>query len=127
MKTIRDYALHAWTAEQEKHEHVRAKKATRQAKKIEEALTALFPEAVASAQVERTFTHPHYEAVITVSDASGAMQFTFDAKEKLRLLGICRTCHQETTSQPIARAADLGKMLEHFTAGKAHVCAEPSQ
>jgi hypothetical protein len=127
MQTIRDYALQAWITEQERHEQARAKKAMRQAKKAEAALAALFPETASSYQVERTFTHPHYEAVITVSDTSGALQFTYDAKAKLRLLGVCPTCHQETTSQPITRAADLGKMLEHFVAGKAHVCAESCQ
>jgi hypothetical protein len=127
VKTIREYALHAWAAEQEKHQQARAKKAKKQLKKLTEALEELFADAGAAYQVEPTVGHPHYEAVLTVSDASGALQFTYDAKEALTLIGRCPTCQQETTSLPLESAADLGKVLERFAAGKAHTCSGTSQ
>jgi hypothetical protein len=127
VKTIQEYALHAWTAEQEKQQQARAKKAKKQIKKLEEALEELFADAVEAYQVERTLVHPHYEAVLTVTDANGALQFTYDAKDDLTLIGICPTCQQETTSPPIDSAADLGKVLERFAAGKAHICSGTSQ
>ena len=127
MKTIQEYALHAWAAEQEKQQQARAKKAKKQIKKMEEALEELFADAVEAYQVERNLVHPHYEAVLTVTDANGALQFTCDAKDDLTLIGMCPACQQETTSQPIDSAADLGKMLERFAAGKAHICSRTSQ
>ena len=126
MKTIREYALHAWAAEQEKQQQARAKKVKKQIKKMEEALEELFADAVEAYQVERTLVHPHYEAVLTVTDANGALQFTYDAKDNLTLIGMCPTCQQETTSPPIDSAADLGKVLERFAAGKAHTCSGTS-
>ena len=127
MKTLQEYALHAWAAAQEKHQQARAKKAKKQLKKMEEALEELFAEAVDAYQVERTLVHPHYEAVLTVTDASGALQFTSDAKDERTLIGRCPACQPETTSPPIDSAADLGKALERFAAGKAHMCSRTSQ
>ena len=127
MTTLRDYALQAWATEHAKQQKIRVKKAKRQFKKMEAALEELLEDAVDTYQVERTLDHPHYEAVLTVSDASGTLQFTSDTKDDLLLIGRCPFCQQETTSMPIGSAADLGQVLERFTAGKAHACSGFSQ
>jgi DNA topoisomerase IB len=127
VKTIQEYALQAWAEEREKQQQARAKKAKKQIKKMTEELEELFAEAVEAYRVEPTVVHPRYEAVLTVTDANGALQFTYDAKDELTLIGMCPTCQQETTSPPIDSAADLGKMLERFAAGKAHICSRTSQ
>ena len=121
--TIREYALQAWTAEQEKHKHALYKKAKRKAKKIEEEIAELFADEVEEYKVERTLEHPHYEAIVTVHDDAGALQFTYDVDDDLVLIGVCSACQQEATSKPIDNAADLGQLLESFAPGKAHACA----
>ncbi|MEW6130178.1 MAG: hypothetical protein AB1757_24290 [Acidobacteriota bacterium] len=114
MKTLKEYALAAWTKAQTKEQRAEFKKRKRQAQKIENALKKLLPKDSVSYQLEHNLEDQDFTVVVTATDASGSLKFTHNAEGELALVGKCPNTDKEVLSQAIESAADLGRLLEHF-------------
>jgi hypothetical protein len=123
MNTLKEYALEAWSQEQERRKNAERKKRKRKAKKIEEDIDDLLPKDAEGFQVERNLDDPTYNVVVVVTDTDGTpLRFSYDENDELSLIGECPTCHHETVSEPIGSAASLGEMIERFAPTSSHDC-----
>jgi hypothetical protein len=122
LETLRGYALQAWAQEQDKRKQSEYKKRKRKAKKIEDAIEELLPKDTVVYQVERYLEDSEFTVVVIVTDESGSLRFTQNAKGDLVLIGKCPNSDREVLSEAIDNAADLGKMIENFAPANAQDC-----
>jgi hypothetical protein len=122
-KMLRDYALKAWENEKEKRRQSDYKKRKRRAKKIEEEIYDLLPKDSDEYDFQRNLDDPQYGVVVSLTEEAGSLNFLFNEKDDLAMLGECPACHQQAVSPAIFSAADLGRLIEAFEASEAHECA----
>jgi hypothetical protein len=121
MPTLREYAIDAWSREDEKQKTSAQKKRKRQAKKIEEEIEELLPREL-KADYERNLEDATFGVVVSVVESDGTFRFTHDDKDNLVIIGECPQCHREALSRHIDELEDLGHALQDFEAGSSHSC-----
>lgn len=123
MNSLREYALEAWTQEQERQKQSDRKKRKRRAKKIEEDIDDLLPKDIEGLTFDRDLENSRWEAVVTVTDTDGSvLRFTYDDEGELALIGECPACNQEAMSFPVDSVEGLGELLENFAGSPSHEC-----
>jgi len=122
MPTLREYAIDAWSREDEKQRASEQKKRKRKAKKIEEEIAELLPREINEPDYERNLEDPTYGVVVSITEPDGTMRFTRDDKDNLVIIGECPQCHREALSRHIDELEDLGQALNAFEAGSSHEC-----
>jgi len=123
LKTLKELALEAWSQEQEKRKQSEQKKHKRLAKKIEEEINDLLPKDVDDCEFQRNLDDSRYGVVVSTAEATGALRFTHDDKDRLVIIDDCPACRAQTLSKPIDDLADLGQLLESFQPSNAHECS----
>ena len=122
MPTLREYALEAWSREEQKQKQSDQKKRKRKAKKIEEEIAELLPREAEESEYQRNLEDPVYGVVVSITDSDGTLRFTRDDKDNLVIIGVCPRCHREALSRHIDELEDLGQALEGFEPGSSHEC-----
>ena len=122
MPTLREYALEAWSREEQKQKQSEQKKRKRRAKKIEEEIAELFPREAEEPDYQRNLEDPIYAVVVSITESDGTLRFTRDDKDNLVIIGACPRCHREAVSRPLEELEDLGQALEGFEPGSSHEC-----
>jgi len=122
MPTLREYALDAWSREDEKQKASEQKKRKRKAKKIEEEIEELLPRELKEPDYERNLDDATFGVVVSVIESDGTLRFTRDEKDNLVIIGECPQCHREALSRHIDQLEDLGQALKAFEAGPSHSC-----
>ena len=123
MPTLREYALDAWSREDEKLKASEQKKRKRKAKKIEEEIAELLPRELKEPDYLRNLEDATFGVVVSVVESDGTLRFTRDDKDNLVIIGECARCHREALSRHIEELEDLGQALKDFEAGSSHECA----
>ena len=122
MPTLREYALDAWSREDEKQKASEQKKRKRKAKKIEEEIEELLPRELKEPGYERNLDDATFGVVVSVIESDGTLRFTRDEKDNLVIIGECPQCKREALSRHIDQLEDLGQALKAFEAGPSHSC-----
>jgi hypothetical protein len=122
MPTLREYALDAWSREEDKQKHAEQKKRKRKAKKIEEEIAEILPRESEEPAYQRNLEDATYGVVVSIAESDGTLRFTRDDKDNLVIIGECTRCHNEALSRPIDELEDLGQALQSFEAGSSHEC-----
>ena len=123
MPTLREYALDAWSREDEKQKASEQKKRKRKAKKIEEEIAELLPREFKEPDYERNLEDATFGVAVSVVESDGTLRFTRDDKDNLVIIGECPQCHRAALSRHIDELEDLGHALQDFEAGSSHECA----
>ena len=122
MPTLREYALDAWSREDEKLKASEQKKRKRKAKKIEEEIAEILPRESEEPAYQRNLEDATYGVVVSIAESDGTLRFTRDDKDNLVIIGESPRCHSEALSRPIEELEDLGRALQSFEAGSSHEC-----
>ena len=122
MATLREYALDAWSREEQKQKQSEQKKRKRKAKKIEEEIAEFLPRESEEPDYQRNLEDATYGVVVSIVEADGTLRFTRDDKDNLVIIGECPRCHREALSRHIDELEDLGEAISSFEPGSSHEC-----
>ena len=122
MATLREYALEAWSREEQKQKLSEQKKRKRKAKKIEEEIAEFLPRESEEPDYQRNLEDATYGVVVSIVEADGILRFTRDDKDNLVIIGECPRCHREALSRHIDELEDLGEAIQGFDPGSSHEC-----
>ena len=122
MPTLREYAIEAWSREEQRQKQADQKKRKRKAKKIEEEIAEFLPREAEEPDYQRNLEDSTYGVVVSIVESDGTLRFTRDDKDNLVLIGACPRCHREALSRAIDELEDLGEALGGFEPGYSHEC-----
>ena len=95
MPTLREYAIEAWSREEQKQKQADQKKRKRKAKKIEEEIAEFLPREAEEPDYQRNLEDATYGVVVSITESDGTLRFTRDDKDNLVIIGACPRCHRE--------------------------------
>jgi uncharacterized FlaG/YvyC family protein len=123
MPTVREQARQTWAQEKQRREQSEQKKKKRRAKRIEADIDELLPRDTEDFKYDRILGDPGFGVIVSITDRDGSLQFTYDDKDNLVMIGACPGCRHPTWSQPIRRLEDLGAMIDQFESASSHECS----